>query len=161
VGRSVPRPRWDKWAWWRRWPRAGGGRDGIDLRRLIERAEGLNVVVVDTRQVPLGPAAPIPFRARAILPEGGEGETGAGPAARPPGAPPGPAAAAFRPARAGGRGLRHPSARQARPARAARADARRPGAGLRCRGGAAPGQAARSRGLHLPERRDRAAPRAG
>jgi two-component system sensor histidine kinase KdpD len=62
VGRAAPRTLWERW---KRWTRGLGRRPaGIDLGRLIARAEGLNMVVVDTRRVPAGPAVPVPFRPR-------------------------------------------------------------------------------------------------
>jgi two-component system sensor histidine kinase KdpD len=57
VGRAAPRPGWQRWQRWRQ-PR------GVDLGRLIERAEGINVVVVDTRHEPVGPAVAAPSGAR-------------------------------------------------------------------------------------------------
>jgi two-component system sensor histidine kinase KdpD len=59
VGRTAPQPLWKRWRWLRR--------GGIDLGRLIERAAGLNVVVVDTRraaQAALLRAAPVALRPR-------------------------------------------------------------------------------------------------
>jgi two-component system sensor histidine kinase KdpD len=60
VGRAAPRRGWQRWKRWRQ-PR------GVDLGRLIERAEGINVVVVDTRHEPVGSAVAVPFGPRGRL----------------------------------------------------------------------------------------------